>query len=184
MGWKYTVATGVFSRQFVQSLKSEAQVQAARLRCLTPMNRLRRRSLRPRVDSRSTSAPGSTSATGGRPWTSWSARVAASDGTCGGPFEAGSVKRIHCEHFFEHLRFPTRSCPRWQNASACWSPAASSNHRARCGTLHPRVRSPRFRILRGHARAWRRGRAVRDRHRDRQPGVPHGRRSPSRGTSW
>ena len=38
MGWKHAVATRLFSRQFVQAVKTEAQVQAARLRALAPSN--------------------------------------------------------------------------------------------------------------------------------------------------
>ena len=113
MGWKYSVATGVFSRQFVQSLKSEAQVQAARLRCLTPVNRLRLRGLRHARGLSINLGAGFHQREG---WTPVDLMVAPRGGIrwdvrWGLPFETGSVKRIHCEHFFEHLRFPDEVMP-------------------------------------------------------------------------
>lgn len=113
MGWKHSVATGVFSRQFVQALKSEAQVQAARLRCLTPANRRRVRQLRDAHGLQLNLGAGFHQREG---WTPVDLMVDPPGGIrwdvrWGLPFQTGSVHRIHCEHFFEHLRFPDEVMP-------------------------------------------------------------------------
>jgi len=113
VGWKHRVATGVFSRQFVQALKSEAHVQAARLRCLTPANRHRVRTLRHARGLSLNLGAGFHERDG---WTPVDLMVDPPGGIrwdvrWGLPFETGSTKRIHCEHFFEHLRFPDEVMP-------------------------------------------------------------------------
>jgi predicted SAM-dependent methyltransferase len=113
MGWKHTVATGVFSRQFVQALKSEAAVQAARFRCLTPENQRRVRELRHARGLSLNLGAGFHQRDG---WTPIDLMVSPPGGIrwdvrWGLPFENGSVRRIHCEHFFEHLRFPDEVVP-------------------------------------------------------------------------
>jgi predicted SAM-dependent methyltransferase len=113
MGWKHTVATRLFSRQFVQALKSEAHVQAARLRCLTPDNQRRVRALRHAHGLSLNLGAGYHTREG---WTPIDLMVAPPTGVrwdvrWGLPLERGSVRRIHCEHFFEHLRFPDEVMP-------------------------------------------------------------------------
>ena len=113
MGWKHAVATRLFSRQFVQALKSEASVQAARLRCLTPENRRRVRALRHARGLMVNLGAGFHRRDG---WTPLDLMVDPPGGIrwdvrWGLPFETGSVERIHCEHFFEHLRFPDEVMP-------------------------------------------------------------------------
>ena len=113
MGWKHRLATGIFSRQFVQALKSEAQVQGARLRCLTPSNQRRRRALRQARGLRLNLGAGFHQRDG---WTPIDLMVDPPGGLrwdvrWGLPFGAGSAARIHCEHFFEHLRFPDEVMP-------------------------------------------------------------------------
>ena len=113
MGWKHTLATGVFSRQFVQALKSEAHVQAARLRCLTPANRRRVRALRHARHLSLNLGAGFHQRDG---WTPIDLMVDPPGGIrwdvrWGLPFDAASATRIHCEHFFEHLRFPDEVMP-------------------------------------------------------------------------
>ena len=113
MDWKHRVATGVFSRQFVQALKNEARVQAARLRCLTPENRRRVRALRHAHGLSLNLGAGFHQRDG---WTPVDLMVDPPGGIrwdmrWGLPVESGSVRRIHCEHFFEHLRFPDEVVP-------------------------------------------------------------------------
>ena len=113
MGWKHRVATGVFSRQFVQALKNEARVQAARLRCLTPENRRRVRALRHARGLSLNLGAGFHQRDG---WTPVDLMVDPPGGIrwdmrWGLPVESESVRRIHCEHFFEHLRFPDEVVP-------------------------------------------------------------------------
>ena len=113
MGWKHRVATGVFSRQFVQALKNEARVQAARLRCLTPENRRRVRALRHAHGLSLNLGAGFHQRDG---WTPVDLMVDPPGGIrwdmrWGLPVESGSVRRIHCEHFFEHLRFSDEVMP-------------------------------------------------------------------------
>ena len=113
MGWKHRVATGVFSRQFVQALKNEARVQAARLRCLTPENRRRVRALRHAHGLSLNLGAGFHQRDG---WTPVDLMVDPPGGIrwdmrWGLPVESESVRRIHCEHFFEHLRFPDEVVP-------------------------------------------------------------------------
>jgi predicted SAM-dependent methyltransferase len=113
MGWKHSVATGLFSRQFVQALKSEAQVQAARLRCLTPDNQRRVRALRHARGLSLNLGAGFHQRDG---WTPIDLMVDPPTGIrwdmrWGLPLENGSARRIHCEHFFEHLRFPDEVMP-------------------------------------------------------------------------
>jgi len=113
MGWKHRLATRIFSRQFVQALKSEARVQAARARCLTPANRRRLRALR---DARGLSLNLGAGFHQRDGWTPVDLMVDPPGGLrwdvrWGLPLEAASVARIHCEHFFEHLRFPDEVMP-------------------------------------------------------------------------
>lgn len=113
MGWKHTVATGLFSRQFVQALKSEAQVQAARARALTPANRRRIRALRHARGLSLNLGAGFHARDG---WTPIDLMVSPPTGIrwdvrWGLPLDDASVRRIHCEHFFEHLRFPDEVMP-------------------------------------------------------------------------
>ena len=113
MGWKHAVATRVFSRGFVQALKSEAQVQAARARCLTPENRRRVRALRHTRGISLNLGAGFHTIDG---WTPLDLMVAPPTGVrwdvrWGLPLDDHSVRRIHCEHFFEHLRFPDEVMP-------------------------------------------------------------------------
>lgn len=113
MGWKHTVGTRIFSRQFVQALRSEARMQAARLRCLTPANRRRVRGLRHARGLSVNLGAGFHRAPG---WTPIDLMVAPPDGIrwdvrWGLPLGSGSVRRIHCEHFLEHLRFPDEVMP-------------------------------------------------------------------------
>lgn len=113
MGWKHTIATRLFSRQFVQAVKSEAQVQAARLRALTPSNRRRVRALRSARGLSLNLGAGFHEREG---WTPVDLMVQPPTGIrwdvrWGLPFERASVRRIHCEHFFEHLRFPDEVMP-------------------------------------------------------------------------
>ena len=113
MGWKQTLATGLFSRQFVQAVKSEAQVQAARLRALTPANRRRVRALRTARGLSLNLGAGFHERDG---WLPIDLMVQPPTGIrwdvrWGLPFERASVRRIHCEHFFEHLRFPDEVMP-------------------------------------------------------------------------
>jgi predicted SAM-dependent methyltransferase len=113
MGWKHAVATRVFSRQFVQALRGEARMQLARLRCLAPGNPRRVRALRHARGLSVNLGAGFHQAAG---WTAVDLMVAPPDGIrwdvrWGLPFERGSVRRIHCEHFLEHLRFPDEVMP-------------------------------------------------------------------------
>lgn len=113
MGWKHTLATRIFSRQFVQAVKSEAQVQAARLRCLTPGNRRRARALR---HARALSLNLGAGFHQREGWTPIDLMVDPPGGfrwdvRWGLPLDDGSVRRIHCEHFVEHLRFPDEVMP-------------------------------------------------------------------------
>jgi len=113
MGWKHTVATGLFSRQFVQALKSEAQVQAARARALAPANRRRLRALRHARGLSLNLGAGFHTRDG---WTPVDLMVNPPTGVrwdvrWGLPLDDASVRRIHCEHFFEHLRFPDEVMP-------------------------------------------------------------------------
>ena len=113
MGWKHTVATRLFSRQFVQAVKSEAQMQAARLRALTPANRRRVRALRHEQGLALNLGAGFHECDG---WLPIDLMVQPPTGIrwdirWGLPLERGSVRRIHCEHFFEHLRFPDEVMP-------------------------------------------------------------------------
>jgi predicted SAM-dependent methyltransferase len=124
MGWKHRVATGVFSGQFVQALKSEAHVQAARLRCLTPSNRRRVRQLRHARGLSLNLGAGFHQRDG---WTPIDLMVSPPTGIqwdvrWGLPFENGSVRRIHCEHFFEHLRFPDEVMPALAECSRVLEP--------------------------------------------------------------
>jgi predicted SAM-dependent methyltransferase len=113
MGWKYTVATRIFSRQFVQAIRSEAQMQSARLHCLTPANRRRVRALRHARGLSLNLGAGFHARDG---WTPIDLMVSPPTGIrwdvrWGLPLESASVRRIHCEHFFEHLRFPDEVIP-------------------------------------------------------------------------
>jgi len=113
MGWRHRLATRIFSRQFVQALKSEASVQAARLRCLTPSNRRRLRTLRHARGLSLNLGAGFHHRDG---WTPVDLMIDPPGGIrwdvrWGLPFEMGSVARIHCEHFVEHLRFPDEVVP-------------------------------------------------------------------------
>jgi predicted SAM-dependent methyltransferase len=113
MGWKHRVATGLFSRQFVQALKSEAQVQAARAKALAPSNRRRVRALRHARGLSLNLGAGFHTREG---WTPIDLMVSPPTGIrwdvrWGLPLDDGSVRRIHCEHFFEHLRFPDEVMP-------------------------------------------------------------------------
>jgi predicted SAM-dependent methyltransferase len=113
MGWKHRVATGVFSRHFVQAVKNEAHVQAARLRCLTPTNRRRVSALRESRGLALNLGAGFHQRDG---WTPIDLMVDPPGGIrwdvrWGLPFQSASVRRIHCEHFFEHLRFPDEVMP-------------------------------------------------------------------------
>jgi predicted SAM-dependent methyltransferase len=113
MGWKHTVATELFSRQFVQSFKSELQVQIARVKCLTPDNRRRMNALRHARGLSLNLGAGFHQREG---WTPIDLMVAPPTGfrwdiRWGVPLDNASVRRIHCEHFFEHLRFPDEVMP-------------------------------------------------------------------------
>lgn len=113
MGWKHTLATRLFSRQFVQAVKSEAQMQAARLRALTPANRRRARALRNERGLSLNLGAGFHEREG---WLPIDLMVQPPTGIrwdirWGLPLENASVRRIHCEHFFEHLRFPDEVMP-------------------------------------------------------------------------
>lgn len=113
MGWKHSVATRLFSRQFVQALKSEAQMQLARARCLAPDNRRRVRALRNARELSLNLGAGFHTRDG---WTPIDLMVSPPTGIrwdmrWGLPLDDGSVRRIHCEHFFEHLRFPDEVMP-------------------------------------------------------------------------
>jgi predicted SAM-dependent methyltransferase len=113
MGWKHTIATRMFSRQFVQALRNEAAMQSARARCLSPANRRRVRALR-RARGLSLNLGAGFHREEG--WTPIDLMVAPPDGIrwdvrWGLPLDAGSARRIHCEHFFEHLRFPDEVMP-------------------------------------------------------------------------
>lgn len=113
MGWKHALATRLFSRQFVQALKNEAHVQGARLRCLTPTNQRRVRALRHARGLSVNLGAGVHQRDG---WTAVDLMVDPPGGIrwdvrWGLPFDTGSVRRIHCEHFLEHLRFPDEVMP-------------------------------------------------------------------------
>src|SRR5215204_2336334 len=113
MGWKHRVATGLFSRQFVQALKSEAAMQAARLRCLTPANQRAVRQLRHARGLSLNLGAGFHQRDG---WTPVDLMMSRPGGVrwdvrWGLPLEDGSAGRIHCEHFFEHLRFADEVMP-------------------------------------------------------------------------
>jgi len=113
MGWKHSIATRLFSRQFVQALRSESQMQSARLRCLAPANRRHVRALRHARGLALNLGAGFHREPG---WTPIDLMVAPPDGIrwdvrWGLPLDGGSVRRIHCEHFFEHLRFPDEVMP-------------------------------------------------------------------------
>ena len=113
MGWKHTLATRLFSRQFVQAVKSEVHVQAARLRALAPSNRSRVRALRNARGLSLNLGAGFHERDG---WTPVDLMVQPPTGIrwdvrWGLPLENASVRRIHCEHFFEHLRFPDEVMP-------------------------------------------------------------------------
>lgn len=113
MGWKHALATRAFSRQFVQALRSELAVQAARAKCLLPDNRRRVRALRPARGLFVNLGAGFHRKDG---WTPIDLMVDPPGGIrwdvrWGLPLETGSVRRIHCEHFFEHLRFPDEVMP-------------------------------------------------------------------------
>jgi len=113
MGWKHRVATGLFSTQFVEALKSEAAVQAARLRCLTPANQRAVRQLRHARGLSLNLGAGFHQCDG---WTPIDLMVSPPGGIrwdvrWGLPLEDASARRIHCEHFFEHLRFPDEVMP-------------------------------------------------------------------------
>ena len=113
MGWKHTVATELFSRQFVQAVKSEMAVQVARVRCLTPENRRHLRALRKARGLSVNLGAGFHQRDG---WTPIDLMVQPPGGIrwdirWGLPLADGSVTRIHSEHFFEHLRFPDEVMP-------------------------------------------------------------------------
>ena len=113
MGWKHTVATRLFSRQFVQTLRGELAVQAARAKCLLPANQRRVRQLRHARGLSVNLGAGFHRRDG---WTPVDLMVDPPGGIrwdvrWGLPFESGSVRRIHCEHFVEHLRFPDEVMP-------------------------------------------------------------------------
>jgi predicted SAM-dependent methyltransferase len=113
MGWKHSVATRLFSRQFVQAIKSEAHVQAARLRARAPSNRRRVNALRHARGLSLNLGAGYHEHDG---WTPVDLMVDPPTGIrwdvrWGLPFDRGSVRRIHCEHFVEHLRFPDEVIP-------------------------------------------------------------------------
>jgi predicted SAM-dependent methyltransferase len=113
MGWKHTLATRLFSLQFVQAVKNEAHVQAARLRALTPANRRRVRALR---NGRGLSLNLGAGFHRREGWTPIDLMVDPPTGIrwdvrWGLPLDRASVRRIHCEHFFEHLRFPDEVMP-------------------------------------------------------------------------
>ena len=113
MGWKHTVATRLFSRHFVQATRSELAVQAARAKCMLPANRRRVRALRHARGLAVNLGAGFHRRDG---WTPVDLMVDPPGGIrwdvrWGLPFDTGSVRRIHCEHFFEHLRFPDEVMP-------------------------------------------------------------------------
>lgn len=113
MGWKHSLATRIFSRQFVQALRGEARVQIARLRCLAPANRRRVRALRTGRGLSLNLGAGYHRADG---WTPIDLMVAPPAGIrwdvrWGLPVGDATVLRIHCEHFIEHLRFPDEVMP-------------------------------------------------------------------------
>jgi predicted SAM-dependent methyltransferase len=113
MGWKHDVATRLFSRQFVQAVRSELAVQVARARCHLPDNRRRVRALR---GSRALSLNLGAGVHHAEGWTSIDLMVDPPGGIrwdvrWGLPADDGSVRRIHCEHFIEHLRFPDEVMP-------------------------------------------------------------------------
>lgn len=113
MGWKHTLATRVFSRHFVQALRNESAVQAARAKCLLPQNRRRVRALRHARGLYLNLGAGFHQRD---EWTPVDLMVDPPGGIrwdvrWGLPFETGSVRRIHSEHFFEHLRFPDEVMP-------------------------------------------------------------------------
>ena len=113
MGWKHTLATRLFSRQFVQTLRGELAVQAARAKCLRPANQRRVRQLRHARGLSVNLGAGFHRRDG---WTPVDLMVDPPggirwDARWGLPFESGSVRRIHCEHFVEHLRFPDEVMP-------------------------------------------------------------------------
>ena len=113
MGWKHDVATRLFSRQFVQAVRSELAVQVARARCHVPDNRRRVRALR---GARSLSLNLGAGFHRKDGWTPIDLMVDPPDGIrwdvrWGLPLDDGSVRRIHCEHFIEHLRLPDEVMP-------------------------------------------------------------------------
>jgi len=113
MGWKHDVATRLFSRQFVQAVRSELAVQVARARCHVPGNRQRVRALR---GARSLSLNLGAGFHRKDGWTPLDLMVDPPDGIrwdvrWGLPLDDGSVRRIHCEHFIEHLRLPDEVMP-------------------------------------------------------------------------
>lgn len=113
MGWKYSVATRIFSRQFVEALRTEAHVQRARVLCAWPANLARLRALR-RARGLSVNLGAGTHVRDG--WTPVDLMVSPERGVrwdvrWGLPFSDGSVRRVHAEHFFEHLRFPDEALP-------------------------------------------------------------------------
>jgi predicted SAM-dependent methyltransferase len=113
MGWKHDVATRLFSRQFVQAVRSELAVQAARARCHVPGNRRRVRALR---GARSLSLNLGAGFHRKDGWTPLDLMIDPPDGIrwdvrWGLPLDDGSVRRIHCEHFIEHLRLPDEVMP-------------------------------------------------------------------------
>jgi predicted SAM-dependent methyltransferase len=113
MGWKHTVATRLFSRQFVQAVRSELALQTARARCFLPENRRRVRALR---NARALSLNLGAGFHREEGWTPIDLMVDPPGGIrwdvrWGLPLETGSARRIHCEHFFEHLRFPDEVMP-------------------------------------------------------------------------
>jgi predicted SAM-dependent methyltransferase len=108
MGWKHAVATRLFSRQFVQAMRSELAMQGARARCLLPGNQRRVRELRNARGLSLNLGAGFHRRDG---WTPIDLMVDPPGGIrwdvrWGLPLDTGSVRRIHCEHFVEHLRFP------------------------------------------------------------------------------
>jgi predicted SAM-dependent methyltransferase len=113
MGWKHDVATRLFSRQFVQAVRSELAVQVARARCHVPANRRRVRALRGASSLSLNLGAGFHRKDG---WTPIDLMVDPPDGIrwdvrWGLPLDDGSVRRIHCEHFIEHLRLPDEVMP-------------------------------------------------------------------------
>lgn len=109
MGWKQNLVYSVFSRPFAESVKSEFKRVGWRSLCFSPINLAKIFHFRQLSDLQLNIGAGGHRA---EEWTGidlMGGSILRWDVRWGLPFRSSSIKKIHCEHFLEHLQYPNEA---------------------------------------------------------------------------